>query len=305
LLALVSCSICGETPVDSHYYDGYDARAPLHAVVEAETACDGYRLTEFSFEGLPGETVPALLTCPLEVGPSRACVIFLHGIGQDKSAIKIIARAFAENGFSVAAFDQYGRGDRALDEAGPIERLFALRKRGALTVIETRRLIDYLNTREDIDSDRLYLCGASYGAIVGVTAAAFDTRIHAAVLIYGGGNLPLLLDSQQARESFGVALWPLRYVAAWFLAPADPIRHVAGIAPRPVLFQNGTRDTIVPASSAQALFEAAKEPKEIIWYDSDHIGLDEETLQEVLQDALDWLKEQDQRVQEDAGGVVN
>jgi len=69
------------------------------------------------------------------------------------------------------------------------------------------------------------------------------------------------------------------------------------------LFQNGTRDTLVPAASGEALFQAAHEPKEIIWYDSDHIGLDEEHVVVVLNDAIEWLRTQDLQVRKGVQGV--
>ena len=77
------------------------------------------------------------------------------------------------------------------------------------------------------------------------------------------------------------------------MAPGDPLRYVAKIAPRPTLFQNGSHDQIVPPEAGRALFDAAGEPKKFILYDSDHVGLDVANTVKVLNDSVDWLKEID------------
>ena len=50
---------------------------------------------------------------------------------------------------------------------------------------------------------------------------------------------------------------------------------------------------LVPAAAGLALQEAAKEPKKITWYESDHVGIDLRQTQRVLEDGLRWLVEQD------------
>lgn len=82
-------------------------------------------------------------------------------------------------------------------------------------------------------------------------------------------------------------------VARYFLGVADPIHYAGQISPTPVYFQNGKRDMLVPSSAGKALQEAAREPKKITWYDSDHVGFDLEQTKSVLEDGLKWLLEQD------------
>jgi fermentation-respiration switch protein FrsA (DUF1100 family) len=82
-------------------------------------------------------------------------------------------------------------------------------------------------------------------------------------------------------------------VARYFLGVADPIHYVDQISPTPVYFQNGRNDVLVPASAGQALQDAAREPKKVTWYESDHVGIDREHTKRVLRDGLQWLLEQD------------
>ncbi|HOJ32603.1 MAG TPA: alpha/beta hydrolase [Candidatus Hydrogenedentes bacterium] len=282
---------------DRHFYDGYSPELALNASVTNESTRTDYRRIELSFEGVPGMRVPTILTLPLEGTGPFPCIIFLHGIGQDKRFLDEIAAPFCQAGFAMATFDQYMRGDRKLKDPSALESVLAFRRRASLTVIETRRLVDYLQTREDIASKRIYLVGASYGAITGSTAAAFEPRIRAVVLIYGGGDFRYLFNSRAGTSQLGKWFGVAHYFTSWLLAPADPVNYIAEIAPRPILFQNGTNDSLIPREAAQALYDAAREPKSITWYEGDHIGTDVETVHRVLDEALNWLKAQDAAVQ--------
>lgn len=275
---------------DSRYYEGYDPGLPLEVRVVSDEEREGYVRAAFSFQGVAGERVPTLLTLPSDAPEPYPCIIFLHGIGQDKRFLDEIVAPFAAEGFAMASFDQYTRGERRQPGLSALGQLLALRRRAALTVLETRRLVDYLVTRPDIDPQRIYLVGASFGAITGSTAAAFEPRIAAVVLTYGGGDLRTLFASEQAANAAGFWLNPMKHVLAFLLAPGDPVRYVHMISPRPLLLQNGIHDSVVPAASGQALYDAAREPKQIVWYDTDHIGLDEAHVRRVLDETIQWFK---------------
>jgi len=71
------------------------------------------------------------------------------------------------------------------------------------------------------------------------------------------------------------------------MSEIDPIVHVSNLSPAPVFFQFGTDDPHVPKKRAEEFFAAAKEPKEIKWYETGH-GLD----MEAAVDRKDWLKKE-------------
>ncbi len=316
---------------DAHYFDNYDPRAPLNvAVIETteinrETPAKAYTITRFTFEGYKGEKIPALISLPAEPKAARIpVVVFLHGIGQNKNFLKEIALPFNQAGFALATFDQYTQGERKLrGHRSFLARLDAFRQRPAKTINEARRLIDYLSTRPDIDAQRIYLVGASYGAITGTTLMAREQRLRAGVVVYGGGDLSRLADSyanhlsvavmlglidgknlnperpplpkltRSQERKVGLVLACIKPIVRYFLGVADPIHYVARISPRHVYFQNGKNDVLVPASAGLALQEAAREPKKVTWYDSDHVGISLEHTKRVLEDGLKWLLEQD------------
>ena len=168
-----------------------------------------------------------------------------------------------------------------------------LRRRVQLTVLETRRLVDYLETRPEVDPDRIYLLGGSFGAMTGSIASALEPRIRAAALSYGGGDYPQFRHSIEGREELGAWIDPGVYFLDWFLANADPVDYAGRISPRPVLVQGGKEDRLLPFEATRALAEAAAEPKTVMWYEGDHLDKDKELLRRVLTDAVDWLRETD------------
>ncbi len=286
---------CARSNSDSHFYRGYDPEFPLNVSIESVEEKEAYTREHFFFDSNAEHRIPALMAVPHEDGP-HPLIIFVHGVGQRKEFLDEIAEPFVEAGFAKVTFDQHDRGERSLERAGPIRRTWAMRRRTALTVNEIRRLVDFAESREDLDHERVYLVGASFGAITGATAAAFEDRLQASVLTYGGGHLPTLFLSPAVKDEIGFLVYPLRYLAWAFFYPADPIHHVADASPRPILMQNGLEDRLIPPESAERLYEAAREPKEIIWYEGDHIGLDEDAVEEVIDDSIAWLLKQDERV---------
>ena len=293
ILVLLVAAVVAKRVWDAHFLDGYEPDAPLNLTIREVTEKPDYELYDFTFDGIPGMKVPTLLALPLDGEQPYPCIIFLHGIGQSKGFMEEIAAPYTQAGFAFVCSDQYTRGERKLDTNNILKQALAFRRRAALNVIETRRLVDYLVTRSDINPDRIYLIGASFGAITGATAVALEPRIAAAVMTYGGGDLDALFSSKAAKEELGIFHWPVKTLLVWFTAPSDPVQYVGRVSPRPLLFQNGTHDSLIPMAAADALFNAAKEPKARTLYDSDHAGMDEENTRAVLKESLEWIQKID------------
>lgn len=281
--------------LDRTYFSGYDPTAPLNIQISEEQEEPSFRWIKFYYAGFRGERVPAVMSVPRAKPGPFPCVIFLHGIGDNKNfmAKNKLDELFIQSGFAFACFDQLMRGERKHKYENKAAEAAAFRVRAAHTVNDTRRLIDYLMTRSDIATNRIYLVGGSYGAITGTTAAAFDERIRAVALIYGGGNLRKLLSAEMIRNELGNWTLPANAIAWYFGSVFDPVNYIGRISPRPVLLQNGKADTLVSPAAAKALQDAAKEPKTILWYEGDHLGktrdLDFPTTLRVVNDALDFL----------------
>jgi len=142
--------------------------------------------------------------------------------------------------------------------------------------------VDYLVSRRDVARARIFLVGSSFGAPAVVIAGGVDRRPAAVIALYGGGDVGSLV-SHVLRQGGREALppWQAAMVGrglALLLTPLEPTRYVARIAPRPVLMVNGAGDSLIPRANADALFGAAREPKEILWMRSEHVQPDEEEL---------------------------
>ena len=133
------------------------------------------------------------------------------------------------------------------------------------------------------------------GAPAVTIAGAVDTRVAAVVALYGGGRLGTLVAHtlQHPDQRSPYRPWPavaLGHALAWFIAPLEPVRYVAGIAPRPYLMINGADDTLIPRECVGALYEAAGAPKDLIWLRGEHVQPDEqELIRQVAGRISDWL----------------
>lgn len=126
------------------------------------------------------------------------------------------------------------------------------------------RSIDYLETRQDIDSHRLAFYGLSLGAVWGPVLTAVEPRLKASVLVAGG--LPV--------EKLPSEIEPLNF------APRVKI---------PTLMLNGRDDFIYPVDSSQVpLFRLLGVPgseKRHVTFESGHLP----PWQPVFKESLDWL----------------
>ena len=133
-------------------------------------------------------------------------------------------------------------------------------------VQDVMRTIDYLETREDIDSDKLAYYGTSWGGRQGAIIPAVEPRIRAAVLLAAG------LASGQARPE------------------VDQINYVSRVT-IPVLMLNGQHDAIEPVELAQRpMFETLGTPtdqKKWIVYETSHAlpGF----RNEIIRESLNWF----------------
>src|SRR5690606_33952119 len=127
-------------------------------------------------------------------------IVFMHGSGQRKEFVESICTPFNQAGFAMLSYDQWNCGERKIKD-GALKKASAWYTRGWKAVNDTRRIVDYLETRDDVDADRIYLVGASYGAMTGTHVLARDKRFKAGVLVVGGGDFKVFLDAPLIREN--------------------------------------------------------------------------------------------------------
>jgi dienelactone hydrolase len=283
---------------NSKYFEGYDHQLAGRGEVVEREPMEGSVREKIWFEGIKGEKIPALFHLPSAKGERFPCVVLLYGIGQKMSFLDDIAESFTRAGYAIICPEQLGQGERRPeDRGGALAGVLRLRKRGSQTVLEARRMLDYLDTRSDIDPERRYLFGVSLGAILGTSALALEPRYQAGILMWGGGDFKRLFTSRPGNEDPNAVMRLLGRIGNLMMDPADPIYRIDQVSPRPLLFQNALHDEIVPKVCTEAYYAKAGDPKEILWYDCGHEnGLTEELILKIMDDQVQWLN----RLQEPA-----
>jgi serine/threonine protein kinase len=153
--------------------------------------------------------------------------------------------------------------DRRVDVRGPNDYRDVTIQIGK----DLRRTIDFLETREDIYSDKLVYYGLSWGASLGPLLTAIEPRFAASMLVAGGLH---------------------RYPENW-----PPIAVPQNFAPRstvPTLMINGNADFGAPIeTNIQPMFDMLGTPaedKRLVLLDGGHVPA---STNDVIREVLDWL----------------
>lgn len=148
-------------------------------------------------------------------------------------------------------------------------------------VKELRRDLDMLLTDARVDPNRVAYIGHDFGAMYGMVMAGVDPRVSVAAFQAGNsrfGEWFLYNQTKLTTEE--------KQQVVDKLAPVDPVRFIGRLAGKPVLLQFSKKDFYVPLDRARALVDAAKEPKQVLFYDADH-GLN----QQAVRDRIAFLRE--------------
>ena len=137
---------------------------------------------------------------------------------------------------------------------------------------------DYLFSRCDVDTTKLVILGYSFGAPFVPAIVAHDRRAAVAAMVYGGGELTSMIRHNVARYE---SVWLSELVGRLggvLLHPLEPMKYVDRISPTPLVMINGTNDEQIPRYNTELFFNAAREPKKLIWLESQHVHPDNEDL---------------------------
>src|SRR6185437_1363310 len=181
---------------------GLPAKTPLNAKVVGETQAQGFRIEKVIYDSQPGFPVTALLYLPDAKPGAKAAklpaIVVAPGHGLTGKASDFgFASTFARNGFAVLSYDPIGQGERLQypDPAKPGTSL-ASRPTGEHgeaglqpTLIgdavaryfawDGMRAVDYLESRPEVDANRIGAFGCSGGGAMTALLGALDSRIKA------------------------------------------------------------------------------------------------------------------------------
>jgi dienelactone hydrolase len=274
------------------------------------------------------ERVPLLVARPEKPAGRLPAVIVLHGTGGNKEAPRPVLVQLARRGIIGVALDARYHGERSGGAKGA-EAYFAAIVRAWRapageahehpfyfdTCWDIWRTIDYLQTRPDVDGERLGMIGFSMGGIQTWLAAAVDQRIKVAVPAISVQSFRWSLE-HDAWQGRAKSIQPAHAAAAADLGEPEVNARVCRelwnkvipgmldqfdcpsmirlFAGRPLLILSGDQDPNCPLEGAKIAFAAAQEAyRQAGTSDRLKILVAERTAHKVTDDqseaALEWL----------------
>ena len=144
-------------------------------------------------------------------------------------------------------------------------------ERERVWLIDIRRLIDWAETRPEIDAARIGLIGFSHGAILAGTVATQEPRIAATVLVMGGAHANQVIafcDGERTGGAQDFALASFGWTQSEFadrLEPVfravDPATYPGRADPSRILIIDSKKDRCMPESSRESLWQAMGLPE--------------------------------------------
>jgi tRNA A-37 threonylcarbamoyl transferase component Bud32/dienelactone hydrolase len=253
----------------------YD-ETPLNARVESREESPGGWIREKVFfdAAYGGERVTAYLFLPANTPPPFQTVVYFPGSASAWTASSEDLESYYEFPMFLSYLLRSGRAVLYPIYKGTFERQVPGMPPPLLqntshqyseyliqVVRDFRRSVDYLETREDIDSGKLAYYGMSWGGILGAIIPAVEERLATSVLLAG-----LLIEAGRPE------VYPLNYVTR--------VRT-------PTLMLNGKYDVGIDAG-IKPMFDLLGTPaehKRLILYDTDHIP----PRSEFIKETLAWL----------------
>ena len=252
-----------EKPVDDKTFDVYlqqflyDKKA-LGAIVETKIEDDAWTAEKITFDaGYDNERIQAWLYLPKGFKPPYQTVVFFPGSNDiylktyNPLSINRGTDFILKSGRAIMRPIYKGTCERhdELESDLPDETVF-YKDHLIMWRKDIGRSIDYLETRNDIQLDKLGYLGWSWGGYMGGIMPAVEKRIKVVVLNVGG----MVMDKS--------------------LPEADQLNYLPRVT-QPVLMLNGKYDMFFPVETSQKpmfnFLGTPKEHKKIIIYDVGHL----------------------------------
>ncbi|MGE5347385.1 MAG: protein kinase domain-containing protein [Acidithiobacillales bacterium] len=246
----------------------YDKGDLNSRVEETETTEDWTHVTVSFNAAYGGERVIAHLYLPKNAAPPFQTVVYFPGSGAmnaDKFVLSPYADFIPKSGRALMAPNFKSTYERRDDLKSDFPEPTAFYRDHVIAWSkDVGRSIDYLETREDVDREKLAYLGFSWGGALGPNVLAVESRFRTAILEAGG------LDFRRP------------------LPEADAINFATRVK-IPVLMLNGRYDHFFPLESSQIplyrLLGTPEKDKRHVIYETGHAP----PRKEFIRESLDWL----------------
>ena len=202
-----------------------------------------------------------------------AAVIYVHGLGGNRQLMLEQAAAVYRYGYGALLLDLRSHGE----SGGEISTL------GYYEPRDVRAALDFLLAQPEVNPERIGIFGESLGAITAIRAAAQMPELRAVVAQSAFTSIEENVASG-VRQITGLPPFPFAPLVIFFgeietglnIGQVRPVDEIGQIAPRAILLMHGGQDTLLASDNSQRLYDAAGEPKALIYFpEAGHSGLQE------------------------------
>ncbi|WP_242094559.1 alpha/beta hydrolase family protein [Aestuariivivens sediminicola] len=145
----------------------------FNAIIRDKKVMDGYSVENIAIESFPGFYITGNIYRPTDQKDKHPALLCPHGHwenGRMREDMQIRSAVLARMGAIVFAYDMVGFGEsKQVDHDIPIALL--------LQTWNSKRVLDYLISRPDVDNTRIGITGASGGGTQSFILTAIDDRI--------------------------------------------------------------------------------------------------------------------------------
>lgn len=263
--------------------DPFPERSPLEPKVTGTLEHDDFIVEKVHFQSLPGLYVTGNLYRPKKVKGTLPAILYVCGHGQEKkngvsfgnkTHYRHHGAWYARNGYVCLVIDTLQLGEiEGIHHGTHRFDMWWWNARGytpaGVEAWNGIRALDYLETRPEVDKDRLGVTGRSGGGAYSWYIAALDERVKAAVPVAGITNLQNhVVDG--CVEGHCDCMYTVN-TYRW-----DYAKVAALIAPRPLLISNTDKDPIFPLDGVRDVYEKTRRIYELLGAaDQIHIEINE------------------------------
>lgn len=219
-------------------------RTPLEATVTGVLERGDYVVEKVHFQSVPGAYVVGNLYRPAQIEGRLPAVLYLcgHTKGKVNAPYQANPRWFGQHGYVALVLDPIQLGEsQGLHHGTYREGRWDWPSRGytplGTEVWNAMRALDYLETRPDVDPDRMGVTGLSGGGVVSWCLGAADERVKVVAPVCQSGNIEDVAVDRSTDGHCDCAFWINYYRWCWPDLGAL-------IAPRALLIASGTEDVL-------------------------------------------------------------
>ncbi len=197
-------------------------RTPLSSTVTGRLDRGDYVVEKLHFQSMPGAYVIGNLYRPSEIKGQLPAVIYLCGHSQGKvnPEYQAHARWFAQHGYIALILEPIQLGESQGFHHGTYRNeRWDWPSRGyspiGTEVWNAMRAIDYLESRADVDPDRIGVTGLSGGGVVSWCVGAADERLKVVVPVCQTGSIEHVVVNRATDGHCDCAFWLNYYRWCW------------------------------------------------------------------------------------------